>query len=315
MLLLHPGALGDVLLAIPALRALRAARPSEAIALAAQPRLGRLLAALGVVERGLGFDSLGLETLAGEAEPGPRLRDLVAGERVVSWFGGGDQRFASRLAALAPGAIVAPPHAPGVDTWRHLLASVATLTGEAAGSREPLEVPAALVTEGRALLEAAGSRGARRLVMLHAGAGSAAKCWSPEGFAAVVRRLAEVADVEIVLHEGPADRAAVAALRACLGVPLRTLAEPALEALAGALRHVALWIGNDSGVSHLAAAVGTPALVLFTEDKLAWRPWSPRPRTPVVSTRGLARADVDAVIAAATALLDAEQPIGAGRPR
>jgi ADP-heptose:LPS heptosyltransferase len=312
MLVLHPGALGDVLLAVPALRALRSARPADALALAAQPRIGRLLTALGVVDRWLAFDALGLERLFGAGEPGPRLRALVAGERLVSWFGAGDQHFASRLAALAPGAVVAAPHTPGIDTWRHLLASVTPLTGDVAGAREPLAVPAALVAEGRALLGAAGWNGARRLVMLHAGAGSPGKCWAPEGFAALARRLATAADVEIVLHEGPADRDAAAALRAQLGGGVLTLVEPALEALAGALRHVALWIGNDSGVSHLAAAVGAPALVLFTERNLAWRPWAARARTPVVATDALARADVDAVSAEARALCDAERPI-AGR--
>jgi ADP-heptose:LPS heptosyltransferase len=327
MLVLHPGALGDVLLSIPALRALRAAEASEEIVLAAQPQIGRLLTSLGVVDRCLAFDTLGIETLfipiieglgspreRGSPhradEPSARLRALVAGARVVSWFGARDRLFALRLAALAPGAVVAAPHVPGVETWRHLLESVAPLIGDGVGSREPVEVPAALVAEGRALLRDAGSRGARRLVMLHPGAGSVAKCWAPEGFAALARRLVEAADVEIIVHEGPADRDAVAALRADLRAPALVLREPALEVLAGALRHVALWIGNDSGASHLAASVGARALVLFTEANLAWRPWSRETRTLVVSTDALAPADVHAVIATATALLEAQRPVG-----
>jgi ADP-heptose:LPS heptosyltransferase len=50
---------------------------------------------------------------------------------------------------------------------------------------------------------------------------------------------------------------------------------PPLETLAGILARAAAYVGNDSGVSHLAAAVGTRSLVLFTERLLAWVPWSP----------------------------------------
>jgi ADP-heptose:LPS heptosyltransferase len=81
------------------------------------------------------------------------------------------------------------------------------------------------------------------------------------------------------------------------------LEEPPLPALAGALGQVALYVGNDSGVSHLAAAVGAPAVALFTEAHLRWRPWSAAARVVVVSTAALGERDVDAVTAAARALL------------
>ena len=77
-LAIHPGALGDVLLAIPALRTLRVERPGQALVLAAQPRLGRLLTTLGEVDRALDFESLGLGALF-TAEPGCGRPPLAAG--------------------------------------------------------------------------------------------------------------------------------------------------------------------------------------------------------------------------------------------
>lgn len=318
-IVLHPGALGDVFLAVPALRALRARAPGDELGLAAQPRIGALLASLGIVDRHVTFDALGLDTLFTDDAPSPRLGELVAGARVVSWFGAGSPDFARRLRALAPGAVLCSTASPqGTMVWRHLLASVLSLLPATAAEDsccDPMDIAPAIVAEGRRVLDAVGWTGERPLVMLHPGAGGASKRWPTEGFVAVAEALVDSHGADLVVHDGPADHDAVGALRARLHVPVLALTDPPLEALAGALRHVALWIGNDSGVSHLAAAVGAPALVLFNEANLAWRPWSREARTLVVSTHTLARADVDAMLAEATAMLEAQRPAGARRVR
>ena len=82
------------------------------------------------------------------------------------------------------------------------------------------------------------------------------------------------------------------------------LDEPSLPRLAGVLACASAYLGNDSGVSHLAAALGTPSVVLFTRDKLAWQPWEPRARPLVVSTASLERADLDRVLATLRQLVD-----------
>src|SRR5207247_7567855 len=56
------------------------------------------------------------------------------------------------------------------------------------------------------------------------------------------------------------------------------------------------YLGNDSGISHLAAALATPSVVLFTQDKLAWQSWAPRAHTLVVSTTSLEHGDLDRVL-------------------
>src|SRR5262249_33971074 len=83
----------------------------------------------------------------------------------------------------------------------------------------------------------------------------------------------------------------------------RVLVGLPLETLAGAIHHAALWVGNDSGVSHLAAAVGAPALVLFTAANVAWRPWASGASVRVVDVERLLESEVAAVIADAVGLL------------
>jgi ADP-heptose:LPS heptosyltransferase len=316
MLVLHPGALGDVLLSIPALRALRAHAPEGELVLGAQPRIGGLLASLGIVDRHVDFDTLGLDTLfAGEVPP-ERLRRLVAGARVVSWFGSRDAGFTRRLRALASAAVVCssvPPERLAV--WQHLLASVETFASGAASDeawREAIVLRGEIVAAGRRALADAGWNGARPLVMLHPGAGGAAKRWAVEGFAETAGTLVEALGADVIVHDGPADHEAVAALRARLRVPARVLVDTPLETLAGAMRHAALWIGNDSGVSHLAAALGAPTLALFTAANVAWRPWARGVRVGVVSVDALARSDVDAVIAEAIRVLESREARAVG---
>ena len=296
-LVIHPGALGDVLLAIPALRALQSRYPGASLRLAAQPRIGELLAALGLVDRALPFDSLGLEPLFVDGPLPERAGPLGSAARVISWFGARDPTFVRRLSEIAPGVVIAPPaSAAGSTVWEHLLQTVGGRADEQAW-RAPVTVPQPLALEALRQLESAGWAGATRLVVIHPGAGGAAKRWPGEGFARALEDLAESERFSVIIHEGPSDAGAVAAFLARYPAPAMRLVEPPLPRLAGILRHAAIYIGNDSGISHLAAAVGAPSIVLFTTATLAWRPWALNAQPVVVTISPLAATDVARVVA------------------
>jgi heptosyltransferase III len=108
--------------------------------------------------------------------------------------------------------------------------------------------------------------------------------------------------VQIVVHEGPADAEPVAQLSRLLPTAI-VVRDPTLPALAGVLARCAAYIGNDSGVSHLAAAVGAPAVVLFDAANLAWRPWAPAPRVVTVVTERVTDRDLGSVRSALDAVL------------
>lgn len=295
MLTIHPGALGDVLLAVPALRALRAG--AAALTIAAQPRIGALLVALGVADRAVAVETLGLEALFGDAPLAPHAplaRHLADRPRVVCWFGARDADFARRLRALAPDAVIAPATTSAMPVWQHLLHT----TGASAG-REPIPMTSALLDEGRRALTAIGWDRASRVLVLHPGAGGVAKRWPTGGFVAVLENVTET----IVVHQGPADADAVRAFVDRARRPVLHLLEPSLPTLAGVLATAAAYVGNDSGVSHLAAAVGAPSLVLFTEAALPWMPWSETARCLTVTVSELVDDECRAVSAALSAML------------
>lgn len=261
--------------------------------LAAQPRLGAMLTALGVVDHHLSFDSLGLETFFVDDEAPAEVTALRGASRVVCWFGARDPVFARHLGKAVPGAILASPAGDQTaPVWAHLLRTVG-----AAGDqwRAPLTVPVPLVTAGRAALAHAGWDGQAPLAIVHPGSGSPGKRWPVEGFARVLDALRATRRVAIVLHEGPADHDAVAALTARLGGGVGVVRGLPLNDLAGALAHASAYLGNDSGVSHLAAAVGVPSVILFESARLAWLPWGTRVQPVVVTPSSLATAEIVAV--------------------
>jgi exopolysaccharide biosynthesis WecB/TagA/CpsF family protein len=112
-------------------------------------------------------------------------------------------------------------------------------------------------------------------IAIHAGSGgySTARRWDANRFAAVADALYERFGAEIVLVGGKGDDTP-AVLAAVHAPTLDLTGKTTLGELAALLQTCHLFIGADSGVMHLAAAVGTPMVALFGPSNAdAWRPW------------------------------------------
>jgi ADP-heptose:LPS heptosyltransferase len=138
-----------------------------------------------------------------------------------------------------------------------------------------------------------------RFLAVHPGSGSASKSWPADRFA---RMLDALGVDRFLLVEGPADAEAAGGLRTRKGaVDARGLAPRLLGAV---LAQAAAYVGNDSGVTHLAAAWGAPTVALFgPTDPGVWSPVGPRVtivRGPEPRMDGIA---VEAVVAAVAPLL------------
>jgi lipopolysaccharide heptosyltransferase III len=147
-------------------------------------------------------------------------------------------------------------------------------TGVPVTDRPPtaLAVTQAAATAVEERIKSAGLA-ASRLALIHPAAAFATKEWPAENFARVVEFLAEAGFASIAIA-GPKESHVLAELVQASSAPVVTfnLTLPEVSALA---QRSKLFVGNDSGIAHIAAAIGTPSVVIFGSSNIAhWRPWT-----------------------------------------
>jgi lipopolysaccharide heptosyltransferase II len=136
------------------------------------------------------------------------------------------------------------------------------------------------------VLETAGARGHVPLVAIHPGASKEPRAWHPERFALLGRRLAEGIGARIVLLGGPGDRPRLQQIAAGLpdGRSILPDQDLSIKVTGGILERCHLFVGNDSGPMHVAAALGVPTVGIFGPgDPHRTSPLTPDGRVAVVS--------------------------------
>lgn len=261
------GALGDTVLAEPALR--RVARAWGALTVwgPAASRVSPLRAPRGpaCATRDFPVDALGLWSDPSVPLPPAARAALAPFDRVLALCGPGP--LAARLESLG-GLVVDAPRA-GEAFFGHaatvLLARVAEragldLTPEDDGHPRLTASPADR-QRGRDLAGAAG------YVVCHPGSGGVGKCWHPLGFA---RALARV-ERPVVVALGPAE--VERGLDPSSFAGAQVVLEPSIDDLVALLAGADAYVGNDAGPTHLAAALGTPTVAVFgPTDPARWGP-------------------------------------------
>jgi ADP-heptose:LPS heptosyltransferase len=100
------------------------------------------------------------------------------------------------------------------------------------------------------------------------------KEWAPEGFARLGEYLESQARVTPIYSCGPGEAPVLDAVEKAAGVPLRRLEGVSLAQFAAALAGARLFVGNDSGPAHMAAALSRPVVVIFgSSSSPIWGPW------------------------------------------
>ncbi len=257
LVLIFPGALGDFLLALPTLRVLARRTAAASKTLVVPEPLRALARMAGVAERVASLDDAAGAWLFG----GSTLPWWLEGRpAVLAWLGTGHPSLRERLATVAePVRLFAVERGPGVV---HAAMSYAAAAGVPA-VRQVLAADARL-DAGVSPQATALCRGLGRPVLaIHRGAGAPAKRWPASGFAEIVRRWRG----DVVELLGPAE---------CGDDPLPG-ARPArgwsVPDVAALLARTDVYLGNDSGITHLAAAVGARGVAVFVAtDPTRWGP-------------------------------------------
>ncbi len=136
-----------------------------------------------------------------------------------------------------------------------------------------LNLPDDVIDEARELLRSMGVRDSHPIAVVHPGSGSRHKCCRPAVLAKTVDFLQACVNVPIVI-EGPADEDMVKLVCNQVEKPTVVLRHLDLLTVAGVLAQAGLYVGHDSGITHLAAVLGVPTIALFGPTDV--RRWAPR---------------------------------------
>jgi heptosyltransferase-1 len=283
ILLLRLERIGDLVMALPAVRDVRGLAPDAQIDLVVGSWNASLARAVPNVDR---VETLDARWLARERE-GQGLVDLL--RAAAAWRGrrydlaiNFEPDIRSNLVLAAVGA----SHTAGwrsagggplldrsfdYDVTAHTAANARRLVAETFGRRPPesarplLTVPDAAAANAAARLRTPSGGAAGPLVGVHISGGRPIKQWEPRRFAAVAQRLAEARGATIVATGGPGDAPLIEDLRRALAphpVIDATSTSDLLDA-AAVLARLDLLITGDTGPMHLASAVGTPVVAVF----------------------------------------------------
>jgi ADP-heptose:LPS heptosyltransferase len=285
--------LGDFLTAVPALHALADAFPDHRRVLAAPTALAPLVGLAGAVDGVV--DTAPLAPL-GQSLQGPDVAVNLHGRGPQSHrvlLAAGPRRLIAFAHPDVPESAEGPPWAPAeheVTRWCRLLQASGI---PADPSRLDLPSPAGVTASGA--------------VVVHPGASSADKRWPAARWAEVAT--AQAAAGRSVVVTGSADEAGLAReVAATAGLPPEAVlaGRTDLLTLAAVVAGAALVLCGDTGVAHLATALGTPSVILFGPvPPSVWGPPPDRPQHVALwaGPDGLRDITVDQVLAAADRLV------------
>jgi ADP-heptose:LPS heptosyltransferase len=276
---LFPGALGDFICFLPALHALAG---DAAVDLFARTEFA------DIAPTGVSVDSLEraeISTLfrSDSVDDAPAQRFFRSYDAVYSWFASRDENAVRRLKALTQGRARLFPFRPssGGHQTDHYLSSLG-LKGF---------VPPGRLIEVRpqAVAWAAGSRARhlfqhRPLLAIAPGSGAREKNWPVEDFFATARWWKKSTGGQVVRLIGPVERergGSGAVENICVNA-----SDLSLSQVCALLARSDVYLGNDSGISHLAAALGVPTVALFGPTDA--RQWAPRGEKVILLRRGIA---------------------------
>lgn len=297
ILVIRPGAIGDALLTFPVLKALREQYAGMPITLVSNAQVLPLALAFGVAEQTFDFQDIHWSELF--STTGIRTSSLLAllkqTDLAICWMRDTDGIVERNLNISGVKHVIIAPGRPSEGERIHIVDYLANTVGLPivgvrfiAPSSWPTPHPVSNDTTDRS-------------VAIHPGSGAAQKCWPTSRFAAVIERLWQQ-NRSVLLLAGPADSGRVHDLFQQLSSPpatemLKLLTNAPLLEVARQLQPCRCYLGNDSGITHLAAMLGVPTIAIFgPTDPAVWRPVGPF--VHIIQGRTLEEVSVDSVVEA-----------------
>jgi ADP-heptose:LPS heptosyltransferase len=293
MLVIHQGALGDFILALPTLKTLRMAFPQAKSVMMGFPRILELVDQRFYADETLSIDQRGMASFFVRGSPVDRTLSQFFGTFDLLVVFGKDEEgiLINNLKQVCQGQIL---HINPFPQWTQRIHLTDHLLKELHKYGLPISVrnPRLYLTSkdkdwGRSFFRIKGLTDEERskVIVLHPGSGSKKKVWAVERFLELVRYFQRHSGSRILIVLGPAEsgevQKAFEGMEWDMGSAAPIIAKGlSLLGLASVMEGCGLFIGNDSGITHMAAALGLATIALFgpTDHKI----WAPRGERVVV---------------------------------
>ncbi len=276
ILVIRLGAIGDFVLTLPTIYALRSQFPEVHLEILGYVSVAVLALGERYANTITSFDQSGISSLfvnrdsgsEGPEPPQSLLTYLSSFDTILLFLHARWGVFPQNLKKICGPKLITyssfPTYGEHVHMVDHLLRSLETLN-----IRNPDRVPKIAFTETERDFAQQfinklnmGKGSGRRKVAIHPGSGSKKKCWQVEKFAEIIYWLRRREAVKILIISGPADEENVSRLSQMVG-NFKIVQERSIKKVAAVLQRCDLFIGNDSGITHISAAVQIPTVAIF----------------------------------------------------
>ncbi|HUL33917.1 MAG TPA: lipopolysaccharide heptosyltransferase II [Candidatus Eisenbacteria bacterium] len=274
---------GDAIMALPAIRAVRQRQPTARISILARPYVADIYRDQQVCDELIPYDPKGEHRgFSGREKLISQLRSrkfdvalLLQNAFEAAWLAWraqvperiGYDRDARGLLLTKSIPVPKPGEIPAHEKFYYLelLRRAGWLDQLTDAPHIALRVPDAARQRAARTLSEAGSRPAALRVAVGAGASyGSAKCWPPDRFAQALNSFLSHNDAEVILFGTPGEFAVSAAIAAGLQrPPINLTGKTSIADLPALLSQCQVFLGNDSGAMHVAAAVGLPVVAIF----------------------------------------------------
>ena len=275
LVIIRPAALGDTLMLMPAIAQLN--DPAHMVLVGRSPGIDFISP---FVDRSIDFEGSGWHQLFLEKWEGTSHLNLPGADLIVAFLSDPDGCVVRNLQTHMPKASVHlfPPFPPDEDNV-HVAFHLAQCLQR---SGLPVEPENALEEAfRRPLLKTGGHAYQNKKIVFHPGSGGQRKNHPPEFWLEMIGELTShfpsPSLYKSVILLGPAEEQLLPFFTAGLSSEgTEILFSPDNEELAALLARAPLYIGHDSGITHLAAMLGTPTIALFRKSPVRqWRPLGP----------------------------------------
>jgi hypothetical protein len=295
-LVLQPGAIGDCILTLPLIAFMREALGLGSVDIVGHAEYVGFLPGRSCVDGIRSIDLIDLHRLFAKAgtfdlgDGDPLISVFDSYGWIVTFLGDPDSDFEQNLTFTVycshNAEVITLPLKPPAKIASHIsdfyieqfsAQSGLELEGRAVRCDEVMiRATDADVGAGAELLEEHGIDPSQQLVVIHPGSGGLTKCWHLDNFLAVARELS-LRDKQVLFLLGPAEleRFSDSAIKA-IEAEAKCMRDLSLEQVVAVLSRARGFVGNDSGITHLAAALGVRTVAVFgPTDRDVYRPIGP----------------------------------------